>query len=101
MIYYPLKGFNEKYFISKTGKIKNSDNHIISPFYHKDGYLCVSLHKNAKKKNYYVHRLVAIQFLPKIKGKNVVDHINKKRTDNTVKNLRWCSITENNRNREF
>ena len=101
MKYYLLKNFDGKYLINKKGNIKNSDDHIISPFFHKDGYLCVSLHKNAKKINYYVHRLVAIQFLPKIKGKNEVDHINIKRTDNNVKNLRWCSIAENNRNREF
>lgn len=45
-------------------------------------------------KNYRVHRLVAEAFIPNPDNKPTVDHINQRRDDNRVENLRWASYKE-------
>ena len=37
-------------------------------------------------------------FVPTIKGKNIIDHINRDRTENRKTNLRWVTIQQNNLN---
>ena len=61
-----------------------------------DNYLHVYLCKNGKQKNIKIHRLVAEAFIPKIDGKEFVDHIDGDRQNNNVNNLRWCTQAENN-----
>jgi len=60
----------------------------------KHGYKSVTL-CNDKKKNWRVHRLVAIAFIPNIENKPCINHKNGIKTDNRVKNLEWCTVSEN------
>jgi hypothetical protein len=49
--------------------------------------------KGQIKKTFLVHRLVAQYFLKKDNEKdNSITHIDKNRSNNNVKNLKWCSI---------
>jgi len=58
----------------------------------KDGYPTVSLYKFPKKpRKVPVHRLVAEAFLPRIKGMNVVNHLDENRQNNSVDNLEWTN----------
>lgn len=61
----------------------------------KHGYSRVSLMVNRKRKTFYVHRLVAIAFIPNPKGKREVNHINGIKADNRLENLEWCTSLEN------
>ena len=56
---------------------------------------------NLKGKKEYKHRLVALQWIPNddSKHKTQVDHINHNKLDNHVENLRWCTASENNKNK--
>jgi hypothetical protein len=45
-----------------------------------------------------VHRLVAQAFIPRVEGKDNIDHIDGKTENNHVSNLRWCNQRENNMN---
>ena len=59
------------------------------------GYYCV--YKNKVK--YLKHRLVAKQFIPNPNNLPCIDHINHQKIDNHISNLRWCSISNNNKNK--
>ena len=45
------------------------------------------------------HRIVALQFIPNPEHKTMIDHKNRNRSDYHIENLRWCSYTENNKNK--
>lgn len=53
--------------------------------------------KQIKGKCYYIHRLVAMAYIPNPDNKPEVDHINNNRADNRVENLRWVTAKENSR----
>ena len=62
-----------------------------------NGYIQVHLN-NVR---YYKHRIVAVQFIENDEPliKTCVDHINHDKTDYHIENLRWCSPSQNNRNK--
>jgi hypothetical protein len=81
----------EEFYISKSGNVYRPDRTYIKPRNNK-GYLQVSLNY----KVYYIHRLMAFTFIPIIDtSKNVVNHINSIKTDNTLENLEWVTQKEN------
>lgn len=81
----------EKFYISKSGNVYRPDRSYINPRNNK-GYLEVFL----IYKRYYIHRLMAFTFIPIIDAsKNVVNHINSIKTDNTLENLEWVTQKEN------
>jgi hypothetical protein len=47
----------------------------------------------------YIHRLIAIAFIPNPENKDCDDHIDNNRTNNKMNNIRWASQQENQRNR--
>lgn len=56
----------------------------------------VTLWKDGKEKYWLVHRLVALAFIPKIDGKEYINHIDGNPKNNNIENLEWCNHTENN-----
>lgn len=93
-----LLSFNNNYLITKDGRIysKFLDNYM-KPKKDIDGYHIVSICKNGNKKDYYVHRLVALTFItnPKPDEYNFVNHIDKNKSNNNVTNLEWCNAQLN------
>ena len=59
------------------------------------GYLTVGLTKDGKQKNFRIHRLVAIAFIPNPHNKQEVNHKNGIKDDNRVDNLEWSTGDEN------
>lgn len=59
-------------------------------------YYSVGLVKeNGTYKRVFVHRLIAIAFIPNPENKKEVNHINGIKTDNRIENLEWCTRREN------
>jgi hypothetical protein len=97
--YEPLKGFEKLYAINREGS-------VWSYFYKKElipvlnyRYYVVCLTKNKIRKNYTLHKLLAIQFLPNPDNLPHIDHINRIKTDNRLENLRWVNPRQNANNR--
>ena len=93
-MYYPLKD-HPNWKINKMGNLINPNGIKHLPYIEPSGYSRIEI----DGKKYYIHRLVAIQFLPKPFYMNEVDHINMNRSDNRVLNLRWSSREMNNMNK--
>ena len=72
---------------------------LMKPFNNGHGYQVVSFAiqdgEKKKRKNYYVHRLVANAFIENPLNKPEVNHKNYIREDNRVENLEWCTDKEN------
>jgi hypothetical protein len=86
------------YHVFPDGKIYNtSRKSFLKPIQNASGYCYVTLcGSGRKKKNYYVHRIVADHHLPiPADDKLQVNHINKVRNDNSVQNLEWLSSSDN------
>jgi hypothetical protein len=66
------------------------------------GYYFVGLRNGGKQKQFKIHRLLAILFIPNPDSNNTtVDHINRIRTDNRLENLRWLGRGGQTLNREL
>ena len=89
------------YQVSNIGRVRNSNTgKILKPTLNKSGYYRLILWSNNERNNYYVHRLVANEFLENSENHDnyVVDHIDQDKTNNAVYNLRYVTKSQNNMN---
>lgn len=61
----------------------------------RDGYYVVSFLDGCKRKQAYVHRLIAETFVPNPENKPQVNHKNGDKHDNRADNLEWVTAKEN------
>lgn len=110
IIWKPIEGYENLYLISNYGDVKSlgrkcaSKNNSVQTkpivLLNQEltifGYKRVTLFDiNGEPKKFAVHRLVAKAFLPNVKGKEEVNHINENKIDNYVGNLEWVTSLEN------
>lgn len=87
---------NSNYFITTDGKILNSKTgRFLKNQNNGNGYEKITLTIDGVQIQKLIHRIVAELFIPKIKGKNQVNHKNGIKSDNRVENLEWCNNSEN------
>lgn len=107
----PIPGYNGRYRVNseghvfshvhqdkKTGEINRKR---LKPSLNNSGYHGVCLYLDGlgkrNRKHHGVHILVAMAFLRRAPQDVEVNHRNGKKTDNNVRNLEWCTHSENER----
>lgn len=94
-----IPGYESLYMVSSQGRILSLRTGLLRRDVQSGhGYRGIQLSDmHGKKKRHYVHRLVALAFLGAPPSESsVVNHINLNKRDNSLENLEWCSVQENN-----
>lgn len=100
-VWIDVPGYEGFYQVSNLGKIKSiavrrcirgnvmtiNREKIMEGWDNGHGYLAVTLSNNGKRKNFYIHRLVAECFIGKPEELNYVNHIDRNRQNNCADNL--------------
>lgn len=108
-IWKEIKGYEGYFEVSNLGNFRSKDRVIkykstgIRLYPGKtlktetivEGYQRIVLMKQAIRKRYMCHRLVAKTFIPNPDNKPFVNHINGDKSDNRVENLEWVTQSEN------
>lgn len=79
------------YSISSYGRVKNNKGRITIGYSKKDDYLTA----NINNKGYYIHRLVALIFIPNPNNKPIVNHIDGNKQNPKLDNLEWVNYSDN------
>jgi hypothetical protein len=86
------------YEASDDGHIRNARTlRVFNGWVDPDGYNSVTIRVSGKVRCHRAHRLIAEAFLGICPEGHCVDHINKKRLDNRVANLRYLTWSANSR----
>ena len=98
-IWKPIPGW-EHYEVSNLGRVRGvwrRKEWVMCLQPHFMGYRIIKLTKNKSRKNFFVHRLVAMAFIPNFKDYPVVNHKDLDKTNNELSNLEWCQYSENSK----
>lgn len=93
-----IEGFEEftDYGITSCGKVWSfKRNKFLKPTKTNSGYLKVVLCKDGKRKDFLIHRLVALAYIPNPQNLDTVNHIDECKTHNYVNNLQWMTCRDN------
>lgn len=89
---------NRDYAVSSLGRVCSAalggSIRVMSISDNGKGYKLISVNR-PKRKNHYVHRLVAEAFVPNPDGKGEVNHIDGNKSNNRASNLEWTTLQEN------
>lgn len=101
-IWKDIVGYEGLYQVSNLGNVKSLNylrirgkEVILKPWKHGQGYYCVSLSKDGKKINKFIHRLVYAAFNGDIPDDLVINHIDEDKTNNDLNNLEAITQKEN------
>jgi hypothetical protein len=86
--------FPNDYEVSDHGRIRNKKTLFVLTQQTHRGHKFLLI----RGKKIYVHRAVAIAFIPKEPRKPLVDHCDGRKDNNHVSNLRWSTHASNTRN---
>lgn len=88
------------YTIDSSGKVMNiKKGSEMRYFENSDKYLAVKLWNDGNYQCLTIHRLIALHYIDRKEGCNIVDHIDRNRQNNNIENLRWVTPRENCLNR--
>jgi hypothetical protein len=95
-----VKDYEGHYKVSEDGNVysfKNKEPYKMKGFPSPKGYIRITLTKEGKMKQVFVHRLVATSFIGDIQEGYFVNHINGDKKDNRVTNLEIVTQSYNSR----
>lgn len=77
-----------------NGRVDNRRGKCLKPKINKYGYKTIVLTKNGIRKNYAVHRLVAMAYIPNPQNKPTINHKDGNKLNNNINNLEWATHAE-------
>lgn len=87
----------EMYRISSDGSVLNTiTNKLLSHSVDNHGYVIIQLQQKCKRKNFKLHRLLAVLFIPNPDNLPVVNHKDGNKLNNELSNLEWVTYLYNN-----
>lgn len=101
-IWKDITGFVGLYKVSSLGNVQSlnynrtGEIRLLKPIPNKKGYLQVLLCNGKIRRRMFVHKIVAIEFVPNEKQLSEINHINEIKADNRAINLEWCDTVYNN-----
>lgn len=93
-IWKPVLGYEENYFVSNKGRVKNKKGYIMKPLNNAKGYLRAQLSFGKPTKK-FIHRMVWESFNGSIPEGMQINHLNEIKSDNRLENLSLCTPKEN------
>jgi hypothetical protein len=96
-LWRPIPNYEGYYEASNLGRIRSVYRYkrVLKPMISNTGYERVDLFKNRHRKQYSVHRLVAITFVDNPDNKPFVNHRDENKINNCADNLEWVTHVEN------
>ena len=86
----------ENYLINENGEVLNTvTDKLIVGDVNNGGYYRVTLYSKNGHKRFFMHRLVAMMFIPNPLDLKEVNHIDGNKANNSASNLEWCSRRDN------
>ena len=91
-----IKGYEGLYGITTEGKVWSYKSKMfLKPWVSRNGYFMVNLHKDKKIKHCYIHRLVAMAYIPNPENLPQINHRDENKANNCLQNLEWCDASYN------
>lgn len=101
----PIKEYEGLYQVSNLGRVRSKDRwihqknnsksfkkgRILKSLSNDKGYYKVVLCNKPHRKRFYVHRLVALAFIPNLNNLPEINHKDENTHNNCASNLEWCS----------
>lgn len=109
--WFDVPGYENEYQITRDGIVRSKPRYVNSPaaggrrlLAGKEiktrlikGYPAFHPCVGGKKRTVYIHRLLAMLFVPNPDNKPYVNHIDGRKDNNEISNLEWCTHKENMR----
>lgn len=93
----PIPGYEDKYYISNLGRVKNAKGKVIKLQRNNRGYAIYSFN-NRGKNTLYIHHLVMEVYGPHKPAPHYqIDHVDGNKLNNCIANLEWVTPSENTR----
>jgi len=107
-VWKDIKEYEGRYQISNLAMVKSvqrikanargkymANERLLKTNISSSGYYRIVFKLNDKYKTYFLHRLLAIAFIPNPENKPFINHKDGNKLNNSLENLEWCTMSEN------
>lgn len=108
-VWKAVTDYEEYYEVSNKGRVRslkksfskkvdlcnhNKEFYYLKTYINNHNREVVFLTKDKERKQFFIHRLIAIEFIPNPENKPTVNHIDENPLNNSITNLEWATFRE-------